>query len=154
MASEPNRQAVNPNTGTLLLRSFQQFELELLEGLAAAGHDIRAKHGAVLANVDSGGTRLTELAARSGMGKPSLGELVDELEVMGLAERVPDPTDGRAKLVVPTKRGSETIAAAALVIAAIEKRYVALLGRDVYEALRVGLLRIAPHDEDDVQPRR
>ncbi len=154
MAPESNSQAVNPNTGTLLLRSFQQFEVELLEGLAAAGHEIRAKHGAVLANVDSGGTRLTELAVRAGMGKPALGELVDELERMGLVERVPDPTDGRAKLVVPTERGSETIAAAARVIRAIEQRYVTLLGRDVYDSLRLGLLQIAPHQADDVQPRR
>jgi DNA-binding MarR family transcriptional regulator len=136
-----------------LLRSFQRFEVELLDGLAAAGHDIRAKHGAVLANVDSGGTRLTELASRAGMGKPALGELVDELESMGLVERVPDPTDGRAKLVVPTKRGSETISAAARVIAAIEERYIALLGRDVYESLRVGLLKVAPHDDEAIQPR-
>lgn len=56
------------------------------------------------------------------MGKPALDELVDELEAMGLVERVPDPSDGRAKLVVPTTRGSETIAAAAGVIADIEQR--------------------------------
>jgi DNA-binding MarR family transcriptional regulator len=129
------------------------FERELLQGLAQSGHPIRAKHGAVLANVDGEGTRLTELARRAGIGKPALGELVDELEDIGLVERIPDPTDGRAKLVVPTEAGSRAIAAAARVITGIESDYQASLGAASYTQLRTALLNLAPHEDADIQPR-
>ena len=153
MASELQSQAATANTGTLLLRAFQMFENDLLKALAEEGHPIRAKHGGVLANLDAGGTRPTELARRAGIGKPAVGELVDELENMGLVERVPDPTDGRAKLVIPTEAGSHVIATAAGVIAGIEARYKAILGEGGYEALRAALLTLTPHGPDDIQPR-
>lgn len=141
------------NTGTLLLRAFQAFQTELLDGLAREGYEIRAKHGAVLANIDADGTRPTVLARRAGMGKAALGELVDELEAMGHVERVADPADGRAKLVVPTPMGAGCIRAAARVIDAIEQRYVVALGEAGYRRLRTALLALVPHDADDIQPR-
>lgn len=150
MASEPNSQV--PNTGTLLLWAFQRFETELLDGLANEGHTIRPKHGSVLANVDAEGTRLTELALRAGIGKPAVGELVDELEAMGLVARIADPTDGRAKLVVPTDSGVQLIEVAGSVIAAIEARYRDSLGQSAYEALRSALAALVP-EAGDVQPR-
>ena len=153
MASESNRQAAEPNTGTLLLWAFQSFEADLLFGLAARGHAIRAKHGSVLANVESNGTRLTELARRAGIGKPALSELVDELEAMGLVVRIQDPTDGRAKLVVPTESGIELIESAGSVIAAIEGRYRNSLGSGAYQQLRAALMALAPHEPTEAQPR-
>jgi DNA-binding MarR family transcriptional regulator len=153
MASESNRQATEPNTGTLLLWAFRSFEAELLEGLAADGYVIRAKHGSVLANVDAEGTRLTELARRAGIGKPAVSELVDELETMGYVERVGDPTDGRAKLVIPTETGVDLIEKAGSVIAAIEGRYRTSLGPDAYQRLRAALKVLAPNEAADVQPR-
>ena len=153
MAPEPNRQVAEPNTGTLLLWAFQSFEAELLNGLAADGYAIRAKHGSVLANIDDGGTRLTELARRAGIGKPAVSELVDELETMGLVERTADPTDGRAKLVIPTEIGVKLIETAGSVIAAIEDRYRSSLGPAAYRELRAALMALAPHEVADVQPR-
>lgn len=151
MASESNSQS--RNTGTLLLWAFQSFQAELLDGLAAEGHVIRAKHGSVLANVDAEGTRLTELARRAGIGKPAVGELVDELESMGLVGRVGDPTDGRAKLVVPTDSGMQLIEAAGSVIAGIEDRYRSALGESAYRELRSALEVLVPDAAADVQPR-
>lgn len=153
MAAEQSRQIAEPNTGTLLLRAFQSFQAQLLDGLARDGVTIRAKHGAVLANVDADGTRPTVLARRAGMGKPALGELVAELEELGLVNRLADPADGRAKLVVPTGAGIRAIRAAAAVIAAIEDGYRVRLGDDAYRRLRRSLLTLAPHEEDEVQPR-
>jgi DNA-binding MarR family transcriptional regulator len=49
------------------------------------------------------------MAARAQMTKQAMAELVHYLEGHGRVVRVPDPTDRRAKLVVPTDRGREVI---------------------------------------------
>lgn len=60
---------------------------------------IRPAHTSVFPHLDHAGTRLTELARRMGISKQAVGQLVDELEQMGAVVRVPDPSDGRAKLI-------------------------------------------------------
>lgn len=60
---------------------------------------LRPAHTSVFPHVDLDGVRLTELARRMGISKQAVGQLVDELEAMGALERIPDPTDGRAKLI-------------------------------------------------------
>jgi DNA-binding MarR family transcriptional regulator len=51
------------------------------------------------------GSRLTDLADQAQMSKQSAGVLVDQLERLGYVRRVPDPTDGRARLIVIEERG-------------------------------------------------
>lgn len=71
---------------------------------------IRPAHTSVFPHLDHGGTRLTELAKRMGISKQAVGQLVDELEQMGAVERIPDPSDGRAKLIrFSTKPGSSLL---------------------------------------------
>lgn len=122
-----------PNVGTLLLLAYRRFNRDLFSALAGAGHpDLKPKHGAVLANLDAGGSRSTELAARAGMTKPAMGELVDELESLGYVRRIADPRDRRAKLVAPTSRGAAAIVLAAQVLASIEARLQRRLGKTRY----------------------
>lgn len=56
-------------------------------------------HTRLLPHVELEGTRITELADRLGVTKQAVSQLVDDMEDMGTLERVPDPSDGRAKLV-------------------------------------------------------
>lgn len=59
-----------------------------------------------LATLDRGGPRrLSELAAHEGVAQPSMTTLVSRLERDGLAERRPDPADGRAVQVALTDAG-------------------------------------------------
>jgi len=128
------------NTGTLLLQVYQGFEQELIAALEDGGHpDFRPKYGAVLANIDADGTRLSALADRAAMRRPSMVELIDELESKGYVKREPDPVDRRAKLVVPTQRGMDTISVAAEAIEALEQRFRELLGEQQYRAMRRAL---------------
>ena len=145
------------NTGTLLLQVYRGFEHHLSAALKERGHpDFRPKHGAVLANVDTEGTRLSILADRAQMSRPSMLELIDELEAMGYVRRKPDPDDRRAKLIVPTKMGREMISTAAEVIDNIEQRFRELLGDHQYQLMRGALGELHANFSSksaDAQPR-
>jgi len=54
---------------------------------------------------EQGPTRQNVLAAEFGLSPHSITDIVDTLERLGMAERRPDPTDRRAKLVAITKAG-------------------------------------------------
>ena len=94
------------NVGRLLSNALWHFEERVIELLKAAGHDeVRQSHINATRHLDVAGTRLTEMAQRAAMTKQSMSELVVQLEAAGLVTRVPDPQDGRARLVCFTPRG-------------------------------------------------
>jgi len=83
---------------------------ELIARLHAAGYsDVTAAHHGVFENLDPGGTRLTELAARAGIAHQSMSELVSVLERRGYLERRADPADGRARIVCLTGKGRQLL---------------------------------------------
>jgi DNA-binding MarR family transcriptional regulator len=142
----------SPYTQSLLLYAYQASAGALLRTLRDKGHvQVRPKHGAVFANIDAKGTRPSVLAARAGIGKPAMGELIDELERLGYVQRTDDPADRRAKLIVPTERALEVTQAVHEFNLALEADYRALLGEDAYRSLRSSLTAIGARN--DVQPR-
>ena len=58
---------------------------------------------------EQGPTRQNVLAADFGLSPHSITNIVDGLERLGLAERRPDPTDRRAKLVTITDAGKASL---------------------------------------------
>ena len=89
--------------------------------------------------LDADGSRVTELASRAGMTKQAMGELVRHLEAAGYLRRQPDPRDGRASLVRPTRRGWECIATARRIAADLERELAERWGEAPLEELRAGL---------------
>lgn len=118
----------DPNLGVLLLIPYRAMEVRVLEAVVAAGHRLTMAQARVFQRIGSDGSRLTELAAAAEITKQSAGFLVDQLEANGYVERVPDPTDARARLVRITARGHEAIAVARPVQEQIEAEWVAHLG--------------------------
>ena len=74
------------------------------------------------------GSRLTDLADQAQMSKQSAGVLVDQLERLGYVRRVPDPTDGRARLIVIEERGRRAAEVAMATSTAILAEWKAFLG--------------------------
>jgi DNA-binding MarR family transcriptional regulator len=120
--------------GQLLTQLTRLFQTELFERLVAAGLDgARVPHTHVTAYIKADGSRLTDLAAQARMTLPAMSELVDDLQRLGIVERRPDPTDGRAKLICLTEAGWEAMRTARRVIADIEREYAAAIGVERFE---------------------
>src|SRR5829696_1193902 len=129
--------AAPPNIGVLLRDPFLALTEHIHRRLWEHGHpEVRPAHGVVFQFLDDGGTRVSVLAARAQVTKQSMAELVAHLEAHGYVERVPDPTDRRAKLVRATARGRETIPIALGAIAEMEERWRARVGEDGMRRLR------------------
>lgn len=112
------------------------------------GVPVRPSHTTLLPHVDLQGTRLVELARRVGTSKQAVGQLVAELEQMGVLTREPDPDDGRAKLVCFTPRGRQSLFEGLAVLAEIEADLEARLGPRRMKALTAGLLALMDVLED------
>jgi DNA-binding MarR family transcriptional regulator len=126
-----------PNLGRLLREPFHEMTAHVHARLAEQGHpQIRVAHGNVFQFLDDEGTRVSDLAARAQMTKQSMGELVAHLEAHGYVERVPDPSDGRAKLVRPTASGQDVYPLAVEAIAEVQARWAERIGESKLRRLR------------------
>ena len=126
-----------PNLAILLREPFRIGSERLHERFAERGHpEVRAPHGNVLQFLDDEGTRVSVLARRAQITKQSMAELVAHLERHGYVERVPDPDDGRAKLVRATSRGRQVYAVAREFVAELEAEWTRKLGRRKMRQLR------------------
>lgn len=109
---------------------------QVVAGLAAADFgDVRPAHFTAFQHIPPEGIRLTALADAALMTKQSMGYLVDDLEALGYVERVPDPTDRRAKVVRLTARGRAVEETVRKVIRQIEADWAARLGQEEYQHL-------------------
>lgn len=130
------------NTVSMLGQAYSLLGFQIVEGVVGAGYPQKPKHSAVFAQISPEGSRLTELARRANMTPQSMGELVDELVDMGYVVRRPDPGDGRAKLIVLTKRGRDAVAAGIHTIEGIEEQVTGVLGERGHQQLRRLLTRL------------
>ena len=128
----------------ILLREPFRVGTEVLhERFAERGHpEIRPPHGNVMQFLDDAGTRVSVLADRAQITKQSMAELVLHLERLGYVERVPDPSDRRAKLVRATPKGRQLYAIAREIVAEIEADWTKRLGKTKMRQLRVLLAEL------------
>lgn len=143
MSRDGSRRDHPANTAVLLREAFVALNDRMIQRLEECGHGVvRPAHGAVFQHVDAGGTPVARLAERAQMTKQAMAELVAHLERHDYVTRVPDPADGRAKLVLPTSKGREVFAIAQELVPEIEQELDDLLGPRRAAALRTDLERI------------
>lgn len=124
----------------LLLRGYRWFEDGLLSRLEAAGWpEITRPHSLVFAHLDREGTRPSELARRIGISRQAVHQTVGELVELGLFELVPDPASRRAKLVVLTPLGRETVQSGYAIFQELEDALAERIGRTSVTELREAL---------------
>jgi DNA-binding MarR family transcriptional regulator len=137
MSNPPPQTSSQVNLGILLREPFRIGTARLHQRLAQRGHpDVRPPHGNVFQFLDDAGTRVSVLAERAQITKQSMAELVAHLERYGYVERVPDPSDRRAKLVRATHRGRQVYSIAREFVAELEAEWTRRLGKRKMRALR------------------
>jgi DNA-binding MarR family transcriptional regulator len=123
----------------LMFVSFRHAENRILEHVRAAGHRVTLAQARVFARIGPEGTRLTELAEAAQVTKQTAGFLVDQLQAEGYIERVPDPSDARARLVRIAPRGRQAVARAREMEQVIEREWEEHLGPERMAELRGAL---------------
>ena len=127
-------------TSLLMAIASRAASARIFEVLQAQGYDdVTIAQSRLLAGVDPEGTRVSVLAARAQVAKQTATALVDRLERAGYVERLPDPADGRARLVRLTARATAAIPLARAEEQRIEDEWRAHLGDERMDRLRESL---------------
>jgi DNA-binding MarR family transcriptional regulator len=117
------------NLGVSLFIPYRYTEDRIFRALKDTGFDDwTLAQCRVFQRVAPEGSRLTDLAEQAQMSKQSAGVLVDQLERLGYVRRVPDPTDGRARLIVIEPRGRRAVDVATATLDEILSEWKAYLG--------------------------
>jgi DNA-binding MarR family transcriptional regulator len=128
------------NLGQLLLRAFRWFDEGLVAHLRHAGWpELTRAHSLVFANLDTSGTRTSELARRTGVSRQAIHKIVHELVRMGMVELSEDTTNRSAKLVVPTAEGQRSTKVALATFRDLEAELTQRIGADLLDQLRHAL---------------
>ncbi len=128
--------------GLLLYIPYRWMENRVFAALADAGYDFSVAQMKILQRIAPEGSRLTDLAEQAQVTKQTAGFLVDQLEKGGWVERVPDPTDGRARLIRIAPKGQKAVPIANAAVAEVEAEWEAHLGKQRMAQLRRALTQL------------
>ena len=135
------------NAGRVLSSAARRFMYEVLGCLHERGNrEVTEVLLTLFRNLDFAGTRLTELAHRARMTKQSMRELVDRAEALDLVVRLPDSSDGRAKVISFTKSGFAMMEEIRTGISRAEAEMAKVVGKEFVLDLKTALKRYVSHD--------
>ncbi len=125
-----------PHVAVWFFVAHRAVEQRVLVALHTAGYDVTLAQARLFARIPEGGIRLTELAGSAQVTKQTAGFLVDQLQAGGYVERVPDPTDARARLVRIAPKGARAQSIAGTVEAQVTEEWTQHLGESDMAQLR------------------
>ena len=125
------------NLGWLLAQASHVLVTEMTAAFAEMG--VSPRGHCVLSTAATGELTQKELADLIGLDKTTMVVTIDELEAAGLAERVPSPTDRRARIISVTNAGRKAIAKGDRIVAEIQEDVLATLPAGRREAFMLAL---------------
>lgn len=115
---------------------------------SGAGKRVRPAHTTLFPHLDFEGIRLTDLAARVGVTKQAVGQLVDDLVEIGMVERIADPDDRRAKRIRFSRLGYRGLMQGLGVLRDVEEALRSSVGdrrmRELHETLKLIVTALEP----------
>lgn len=129
----------------LVDRANRALQADMVRTAHLHGHpEVKPAHNSVFATLSEEGSRASDMAARAGITRQSMGEIIREMVDLGILEMRPDPDDRRAKLVTYTDHGRRVAADGYRHLIELERRFEEEFGTVEYATTREILARIAP----------
>ncbi|MCP4502609.1 MAG: MarR family transcriptional regulator [Deltaproteobacteria bacterium] len=149
-SSEKFKSAKRAAMGQLLLKCARLLNEEAVNRIRKSGQypQLRTIHLSLLPHLDIAGTRLTELSKRLGVSKQAAAQLVEEMCDFNILEKVPDPTDGRAKLL-RVKGGEQAMMQGLKVLLTLEEELDVVIGSKRMLEFHDTLLEFLRHMETE-----
>jgi len=123
-----------------LLHCYYWIDEGLQASLASLGMpNLPRTKSMIMVNISDGITRPSDLARNIGISRQAIQQTLVEMERDGLVTLMPDPSDGRAKIVKFSRRGAGIGKAAYDALAAIEAELASRIGADSVKKLRQAL---------------
>ena len=130
------------DVATLMFIAYRAMDERVIRAIREAGFDVTVAQAHLAQRIADDGSRLTDLAEQAQVTKQTASLLVAALEETGLVERVPDPTDGRARLIRFTRKGQVARERARDVVTGVEREWNDHLGADLAASLREALHKL------------
>ena len=127
---------------TLMLIAYRAMDDQVIRTMREAGFDVTVAQARIAQRIADEGSRLTDLAAQAQVTKQTASLLVAALERQGLVERIPDPADGRARLIRFTTKGRGASNLAREIVMSVEREWTDHLGPGPAACLREALTRL------------
>ncbi|MEN0067127.1 MAG: MarR family transcriptional regulator [Myxococcota bacterium] len=133
--------AQRANVGLMLLKAARLFDERALERIRAfpGSPNVRPAHTRLFPLIRFEGVRATQIADHLGVTKQAITPLIQDLVNWGVVERVPDPADGRARLVRWTQTGRALMLEGLRVFRALEAPWREAVGRETLDTVHDAL---------------
>ncbi|WP_051333787.1 MarR family winged helix-turn-helix transcriptional regulator [Mesorhizobium sp. WSM3224] len=129
-------EALPDHVGWRLWQASRAWQAQFAAAMRATGHSwFSEARAGLLGHIPRGGTRQAALIERAATTKQAVQQLLDGLEAEGVLERLPDPRDGRGKLVRYTRKGLDALRDGDRIKLQIELGYIGRIGEQRFAAL-------------------
>lgn len=127
----------------LVDRANRALQSDMVRRAHADGHtEVKMAHNAVFGTLHAGGARAADMAARAGITRQSMGEVIREMAGLDLLEMRSDPNDGRAKVVDYSEHGLAVAGDGFRYLTELDRRLEQEFGEQEYAVVRDVLDRL------------
>jgi DNA-binding MarR family transcriptional regulator len=128
---------------SLVERANRALQSDMVRRAHADGHtEVKMAHNSVFGFLHADGARAADMAARAGITRQSMGEVIRDMVALDLLEMRSDPNDGRAKVVTYSEHGLAVAGDGFSYLGELERRFAEEFGEEEYAVARDVLERL------------
>jgi DNA-binding MarR family transcriptional regulator len=136
-----------PTVGALMRLAWLGFREQIYRKVREAGYtDLQPAHVLLFRYPTLADMRPSDLAEQMGISKQGINDLLRQLEAKGYVVLRPDPSDGRAKLITLTDRGSDLDQITRSAARQVAEEWARAVGQERFDAFRMTLMKLVQAD--------